>query len=116
MAISLTHLSDGVQELTGIPAWQSWAMAVGIDAMLISVALALLTAELEVRKDISKVGHAMEVGTLLMSAGLNALAFTGGAFDAGHWAQIAFGCFVPAAISGATYILARLTRSADQPA
>jgi hypothetical protein len=27
-----------------------------------------------------------------------------------HWAQVAFGCFVPAAISGATYILARLTR------
>jgi hypothetical protein len=46
----------------------------------------------------------------VMSAGLNALAFTGGAFDAAHWAQIAFGCFVPAAISGATYILARLTR------
>jgi hypothetical protein len=45
-----------------------------------------------------------------MSAGLNALAFTGGAFDAGHWAQVAFDCFVPAAISGATYILARLTR------
>jgi hypothetical protein len=54
--------------------------------------------------------HAMEIGTLVMSAGLNALAFTGGAFDAAHWAQIAFGCFVPAAISGATFILARLTR------
>jgi hypothetical protein len=31
------------------------------------------------------------------------------AFDPAHWAQIAFGCFVPAAISGAN-ILARLTR------
>jgi hypothetical protein len=50
----------------------------------------------------------MEAGTLVMSAGLNALAFTGGAFDAAHWAQIGFGCFVPAAISGATYILASL--------
>jgi hypothetical protein len=40
-----------------------------------------------------------------MSAGLNALAFTGGAFDAAHWAQVAFGCFVPATISGATYIV-----------
>jgi hypothetical protein len=26
----------------------------------------------------------MEAGTLIMSAGLNALAFTGGAFDAAH--------------------------------
>jgi hypothetical protein len=110
MAVSLTHLSDGVTALTSIPAWQGWAMACGIDMMLISVALAMLTATPEVRKDIGTVARLMEAGTLVMSAGLNALAFTGGAFDAAHSAQIAFGCFVPAAISGATFILARLTR------
>jgi hypothetical protein len=110
MAVSLTHLSDGVMQLAAIPVWQSWAMAIGIDCMLISVALAQLTAPPDVKKDIATVAHCMEGGTLVMSAGLNALAFTGGAFDAAHWAQIAFGCFVPAAISGATYILARLTR------
>jgi hypothetical protein len=112
MAVSLTHLSDGVTQLTAIPEWQAWAMAIGIDCMLISVALAQLTAPPEVKKDIAVVAHGMEAGTLVMSAGLNALAFTGGAFDAAHWAQIAFGCFVPAAISGATYILARMTRGA----
>jgi len=111
MAVSLTHLSDGVIQLTTIPTWQAWAMAIGIDCMLISVALAQLTAAPEVKRDIAAVAHTMEAGTLVMSAGLNALAFTGGAFDAAHWAQIAFGCFVPAAISGATYILARMTRA-----
>jgi hypothetical protein len=110
MAVSLTHLSDGVIELTSIPTWQGWAMAGGIDCLLISVALAQLTAMPDVKHDIRHVARAMEAGTLIMSAGLNALAFTGGAFDASHWAQIAFGCFVPAAISGATYILARLTK------
>jgi hypothetical protein len=110
MAVSLTHLSDGVTQLTAIPSWQAWAMAVGIDCMLISVALAQLTAPPDVKRDIAIVARCMEAGTLIMSAGLNALAFTGGAFDAAHWAQVAFGCFVPAAISGATYILARLTR------
>jgi hypothetical protein len=106
MAVSLTHLlSDGVTQLTAIPVWQGWAMAVDIDCMLIAVALALLTATVDVKKDI-----ATEIGTLGMSAYLNALAFTGGAFDLGHATQILFGCFVPAAISGATYILARLTR------
>jgi hypothetical protein len=110
MGVSLTHLSDGVTQLTAIPSWQAWAMAVGIDCMLISTALAQLTAPADVKKDIAVVAHCMEAGTLVMSAGLNALAFTGGAFDAAHWAQVAFGCFVPAAISGATYILARLTR------
>jgi hypothetical protein len=103
-------LSDGVTQLASIPVWQGWAMAVGIDCMLIAVALALLTATAEVKKDISRVAHAMEIGTLAMSAYLNALAFTGGVFDLAHATQILFGCFVPAAISGATYILARLTR------
>jgi hypothetical protein len=110
MAVSLTHLSDGVTQLTAIPSWRAWAMAVGIDCMLISVALAQLTSPPDVKRDIAIVARCMEAGTLIMSAGLNALAFTGGAFDAAHWAQVAFGCFVPAAISGATYILARLTR------
>jgi hypothetical protein len=110
MAVSLTHLSDGVTQLTAIPSWQAWAMAIGIDCMLISVALAQLTSPPDVKKDIAIVARCMEAGTLIMSASLNALAFTGGAFDAAHWAQVAFGCFVPAAISGATYILARLTR------
>jgi hypothetical protein len=110
MAVSLTHLSDGMIQLTAIPSWQAWAMAIGVDCLLVSVALAQLTAPPDVKKDIAIVARCMEAGTLVMSAGLNALAFTGGAFDAGHWAQVAFGCFVPAAISGATYILARLTR------
>ena len=74
------------------------------------MALAQLTAPPAVKRDIAVVAHSVEVGTLVMSARLNALGFTGGRFDAAHWAQIAFGCFVPAAISGATYILARLTR------
>jgi hypothetical protein len=81
-------------------------MAGGIDMMLIAVALALLTATVEVKRDIAAVAHAMEIGTLGMSAYLNALAFTGGTFDLAHATQILFGCFVPAAISGATYILA----------
>ena len=85
-------------------------MAAGIDCLLVSVALAQLTAAPDVKRDIAIVARCMEAGTLVMSAGLNALAFTGGAFDAAHWAQVAFGCSVSAAISGATYILARLTR------
>jgi hypothetical protein len=109
MAVSLTHLSDGVMQLTAIPAWQSWAMAIGIDCMLISVALAQLTADPDQEgyrrgRPRDGGGHTGHVGRP------HALAFTGGAFDAAHWAQIAFGCFVPAAISGATYILARPTR------
>jgi hypothetical protein len=81
-----------------------------IDCMLISVALAQLASPPDVKKEIAIVRRWMEAGTLIMSAGLNALAFTNGVFDAAHWAQVAFGCFVPAATSGATYILARLTR------
>lgn len=110
MAVSLSHLAGGIEQLTEIPTWQAWAMSFGIDAMLISVALAQLTAAADVKKDIGTVAHLMEVVTLVMSAGLNALAFTGGAFDLAHWPQVLFGCFVPGAISGATFILARMTK------
>jgi hypothetical protein len=53
MGVSLTHLSDGVTQLTAIPSWQAWAMAVGIDCMLISTALTQLTAPADVKKDIA---------------------------------------------------------------
>ena len=62
MAVSLTHLSDGVTQLTAIPEWQSWAMAMGIDCMLISVALAQLTAPPDVKRDIAVVAHSQHVG------------------------------------------------------
>jgi hypothetical protein len=75
-------------------------MAVGTDCMLISVALAQLTAPPDVKRDIAIVPRCMEVGTLVMSAGLNALAFTGGVFDAAHWAQIAFGCSCQRRLAG----------------
>jgi hypothetical protein len=110
MAVSLTHLSGGIEDLTSIPSWQSWAMAIGIDALLVATALAQLTAQPEVKRDIAVVAHLMEGVTLVMSAGLNSLAFSGGHFDLAHWAPIAFGCYVPAMISGSTYLLARLTR------
>jgi hypothetical protein len=53
MAVSLTHLSDGVTQLTAITSWQAWAMAIGIDSMLISVALTQLTSPPDVKKDIA---------------------------------------------------------------
>jgi hypothetical protein len=85
-------------------------MAVRIDCMLISVALAQLTSPPDVKRDIAIVARCLEAGTLIMSAGPNALAFTGGAFNAAHWAQVAFGCFVPAAIRRGDVYPARLTR------
>jgi hypothetical protein len=45
-------------------------MAVGIDCMLISVALAMLTADPEANKDISAIAYCIEVGAPVMSAGL----------------------------------------------
>jgi hypothetical protein len=46
------------------------SMAVGIDCMLISVALAMLTAAPEANKDISAIAYCIEVGAPVMSAGL----------------------------------------------
>jgi hypothetical protein len=71
--LSLINFED-FRVRVGAGVWQSWAMAVGIDCMLISVALAQLTAPPAVKRDIALVARCMEPGTLVMSAGLNAQA------------------------------------------
>jgi hypothetical protein len=45
------------------------------------------------RRLLAMLTHCMEIGNLMMSAGLNALPFTGAIFDATHWAQIALRMF-----------------------
>jgi hypothetical protein len=65
MGVSLTHLSDGVGQLTNSP-----LTGLGDGGrhrrMLIAVALALLTATPEVKPDIATVAHGMEIGMLGM--------------------------------------------------
>jgi hypothetical protein len=108
LLVSLTHVADGVTALTGCTVAEAWAMAIGIDAMLISVLYAMLSAADDVRHAIHRPALALEGLTLVASAYLNALADSHGHFDVEHLPAILFGLFVPAAVALGSAILARL--------
>lgn len=75
-ALSLSHLAHGIELMTACPAWEAWAMAVGIDCGFITLELLLVTAVTEaVRRRITRHARPAIVGTLGGSALMNALAF-----------------------------------------
>lgn len=93
-ALSLTHLSHGIQQLTGCDCWEGWAMAAVTDLGFVALEMAQLTA-----------GHCADVrrwappavaGMLVCSAGLNALAFGGAATGWMVYPAVAFGLAIPA--------------------
>jgi hypothetical protein len=102
LAVSLVHLADGVQLLTDCPAWQAWAMSIGIDAMFVAVEWSAL------KQGADTYATSLTAATLMMSAYLNALAFCHGHYDVDHAAAIGFGVFIPFAIFLATNRLAKL--------
>jgi hypothetical protein len=105
-ALSLSHLAHGVQLLTSCPTWESWSMAAGLDLAFVGCEIALLAAATDrVRKEITGFCRAAIAGTMLVSAGLNGLAF--GAVAAGwyQWPAIGLGVSVP----GLIYLLSRVS-------
>lgn len=102
LGVSLWHLVDGVVTLTQCEQWQGWAMAIGIDVMFIATELGLL------KQGQDRWGQALVSMTLIVSAYLNALAFSHGHLDAAHIPAIGFGLFIPAALYMATHRLAKL--------
>lgn len=77
--LSLSHLAHGIEIVTVSPAWEAWAMAVGIDLGFVALELSQLTAATEkVQKQISKFTRPAIVGTLVGSAAMNAFAFASG--------------------------------------
>ncbi len=73
--LSLSHLATGVQLVTGASTIESWALAVGVDVGFIATESAVLTAPYWLRDKIEKHARPTIIGTLALSAALNALAF-----------------------------------------
>lgn len=104
-ALSLSHLSHGVTIVTGVPAWEAWAMAIGIDLSFVALECAQLTAATEtVRKAVARYARPSIIGTLAGSAAMNAFAFGHGA--TGWWIvpAVTLGLAIPALI----YVLTRI--------
>ena len=74
--LSLSHLAHGIHLVTLAPAWEAWSMAIGIDLGFIALEIAQLCAATPVvRRDVSRFSKPAILGTLLISAVLNGLAF-----------------------------------------
>lgn len=104
-ALSLSHLAHGVEMVTHAPAWEAWAMAVGIDLGFVALELSQLACSVKVAKQVSKFAKPAIVGTLTGSALMNALAFASQADNA--WLQAA-GVATGVAIPCLVYALTRV--------
>lgn len=107
MGLSLSHLASGVHSLTHGDAWHAWAMAVGIDAGFIGLELGQLCVTTEtMRRTVARWAEPTIIGTLIVSAIMNAYAF---ASQSGDFivmcAAVALGISIPALI----YVLTRVS-------
>ena len=103
--LSLSHLAHGVEIVTHAPAWEAWAMAVGIDLGFVALELSQLTCSAKVAKQIGKFAKPAIIGTLAGSAIMNALAFAGQADNVGmQVAGVAIGVAIPCLIYALTRV------------
>ena len=75
-ALSLSHLAGGVELLTQSGPTNSWAMAIGIDLGFIALELGQLSVSTEaLRRQVARFAKPAVLGTLIVSAIMNAYAF-----------------------------------------
>jgi hypothetical protein len=105
LVISITHLADGVGLLTECPAWQDWAIAIGIDLMLCADEWMMIACEMP--KDARIAAEAMCGLIVLWSSYLNALAFSRGHIDLDHLTPIGMGVSIPIVVALSAYAMSR---------
>jgi hypothetical protein len=104
--LSLSHLASGITIVTHSPAWQGWAVAIGIDCGFILMELARITTVADkVRRVVERYARPAIAGTLAGSAVMNAFAFASGAGTLQmRIAGSLMGCAIPALV----YCLTRI--------
>jgi hypothetical protein len=108
LALSLVHLSTGIELITHCHRWEAMALALGVDAAMVCCEAALLVSGGKVLAVIKRWASATIVCTVVASAGLNSLAFAQTAEGWWLYAAIAAGCAVPALIFSLTKVAAGL--------
>lgn len=106
VGLSLSHLAYGVHLITGANTAESWSMAVGVDLGLIAAEVAILCApNAKASREVARWAGGLIVGTSLLSAILNAVAFVSAAPSDSPYVQAAaavLGACIPAAIFALT--------------
>jgi hypothetical protein len=108
LALSLVHLSTGIELITHCHSWEAMALALGVDAAMVCCEAALLVSGAGTLKIIKSWASWTILCTVVASAGLNSLAFAQTAEGVWLFASIAAGCAVPALIYALTRIAAGL--------
>jgi hypothetical protein len=108
IGLSLSHLAEGVQLVTGSGTAAAWSMAVGIDLAFVALEVALLVSPDDIRPAVSRYASPAIVGTLAVSAAMNAFAFASHAQGLMIYPAIGLGFAVPALIFALTKTAATL--------
>jgi hypothetical protein len=108
LALSLTHLAAGIEYLCRCDHWQSWAMAIGIDLVFVSVEWLVLSADDDTKARIRGDAAVMTIITITASSALNALAFYVTASSELQYYAGGFGALIPFLVYGSTTILAKV--------
>jgi hypothetical protein len=104
--LSLAHLAQGIAIVTNAPVAEAWAMAVGIDLGFVALELAQLCAATPAtRRAVEQFSRPAIVGTLIVSATMNAFAFGAAAEGVMMYPAAALGVAIPALV----YALSRVT-------
>jgi hypothetical protein len=107
MGLSLSHLAAGVGALTHSDPGHAWSMAVGIDLGFIALEISQLCATSEsIRAKIMQWAGPTIIGTLMVSAAMNAYAF---ASVATGWPVVLSACTLGVSIPMLIYVLTRVS-------
>lgn len=109
--LSLTHLTSGIQQVTGGQTVESAAMAVGIDLSFVALEVSqVLRLPETTAKIVKKFAQPAIIGTMLASAALNAFGFAAHAEGLMIYPAIMLGCAIPALIYALTRVSVALAK------
>jgi hypothetical protein len=104
IGLSLSHLAHGVSIVTGCADWEAYAMAIGLDLLIVGLEVAMVvTAGTKAHKPVARFANPALIAAFTWSAGLNAFAFS--AASAALWMAVtaaSLGASIPALIYAGT--------------
>ncbi|MGH7773735.1 MAG: DUF2637 domain-containing protein [Candidatus Binatia bacterium] len=109
LAVSFTHLAHGIAMTTGISLWESWAMAVAIDAGMIAAEYAAL-----VDKPTRYTRYSVILG-LILSGMFNCIAFTAAPLARAAVLYVCIGIVLGVLVPTSMYALAQTAHTLRKP-
>ncbi len=113
--LSLSHLAHGISLVTHAPAWEGWAVAVGVDLGFVALELSQLAATEKARASVATLSKSVIMGTVAGSMVMNAAAFASQAEGyVMQGAAVAAGVAIPLLVYALTRIGATLYLDASK--